>query len=197
MTAPLASIKENAAEESFFSRVSGWGQRKGLLIRSRAVAGGCPGVTAPACPQMFGTDCWTQALHVVEHSCRKLGAEQQARFAVALFNCHMRLSGKRTITCNPEMPVKVWAPKCFQLSLPSSCPLPNWLAETVILLQASYRPKAIVLQAVCLEKRPLPLSRQPDSSLPGASTRGRQESVSSAGGSLCNPSALFSHLSSA
>ena len=67
---------------------------------------GCALDVNPA-TQIFGTDCWTQALKIVENSCRKLSSEQQARFAVALYNCHMRMSGKKTTTCTEDMSIKV------------------------------------------------------------------------------------------
>eukprot|EP00192_Tetraselmis_astigmatica_P007671 CAMPEP_0117676580 /NCGR_PEP_ID=MMETSP0804-20121206/16251_1 /TAXON_ID=1074897 /ORGANISM="Tetraselmis astigmatica, Strain CCMP880" /LENGTH=781 /DNA_ID=CAMNT_0005485733 /DNA_START=299 /DNA_END=2644 /DNA_ORIENTATION=- len=72
---PFETVKEGAAEESFFNR-------------------------------MFGTDCWSRALHVVEHSCRGLSSEQQARLAVSLFNCHMRQSGMPTVTCTANMSIR-------------------------------------------------------------------------------------------
>jgi len=56
--------------------------------------------------KMFGTDCWSQALGVVERQCKRLSSEQQARLAVALFNCHMRQAGRFTVKCPAESSIK-------------------------------------------------------------------------------------------
>ena len=104
---PIKAFHGSAAEEQ--SRQDLFPPALCLPLKEESLIG-CPRCLKPCNPaQIFGTDCWTQALKIVENSCRKLSSEQQARFAVALFNCHMRTSGKRTTTCTEDMSIKVFS----------------------------------------------------------------------------------------
>ena len=56
--------------------------------------------------QLFGTDCYSQALAQVGNDCKRLDHNSKSRLAMAMMNCHLYKLGERTYTCTERTSLK-------------------------------------------------------------------------------------------
>ena len=56
--------------------------------------------------QLFGTDCYSQALAQVGNDCKHLDHTKKSRLALMMVNCHLYKLGDRTYACTERMTLK-------------------------------------------------------------------------------------------